>query len=177
MLATPRRWVLWKEVANVVDVRGSTIPVALRRALETFWERGYAGTSLADLTAATGMNRPSLKSAFGDKRTIYMLALERFRLETREMLSSFERSEGNVEEALLDLFHHAIELFRGGSGKPSGCPILCTAPAEAGVDAKIRALCRSVLLEVDRELAAGLMRLETGWIEVFVLRPCSGHAL
>ena len=42
--------------------------VALARAAAVFWKAGYAGTSLDDLVAATGMNRPSLYAAFGDKR-------------------------------------------------------------------------------------------------------------
>ena len=42
--------------------------VALKRATEAFWKSGYSGTSLDDLAAATGMNRPSLYAGFGDKR-------------------------------------------------------------------------------------------------------------
>src|SRR5882724_10797919 len=49
---------------------------AIARAAETFWKAGYAGTSLDDLSAATGMNRPSLYAAFGDKRDLYLKALE-----------------------------------------------------------------------------------------------------
>ncbi|MGE5163663.1 MAG: helix-turn-helix domain-containing protein, partial [Sphingobacteriales bacterium] len=41
---------------------------ALARAADVFWRNGYDGTSLDDLVAATGMNRPSLYAAFGDKR-------------------------------------------------------------------------------------------------------------
>jgi len=37
-----------------------------------FWRNGYDGTSLDDLVAATGMNRPSLYAAFGDKRDLYL---------------------------------------------------------------------------------------------------------
>jgi AcrR family transcriptional regulator len=46
--------------------------VALAQAMDTFWHAGYAGTSLDDLSAATGMNRPSLYAAFGDKRALYL---------------------------------------------------------------------------------------------------------
>ena len=59
--------------------------VALARAAAQFWKAGYAGTSLDDLVAATGMNRPSLYAAFGDKRDLYLKTLEYYREEGRAL--------------------------------------------------------------------------------------------
>ena len=50
---------------------------------------GYSGTSLDDITAGTGMNRPSLYGAFGDKRALYLHTFERYRSLGR---AAFERS-------------------------------------------------------------------------------------
>src|SRR6185503_13287769 len=58
---------------------------ALARAAATFWKAGYAGTSLDDLVEATGMNRPSLYAAFGDKREIYLKTLEHYREGSRAL--------------------------------------------------------------------------------------------
>ena len=52
---------------------------ALQQIMEAFWKTGYSGTSLDDLSAATGLNRPSLYAAFGDKRAIYLKALAHYR--------------------------------------------------------------------------------------------------
>src|ERR1044071_6181888 len=52
--------------------------VALARALDAFWEGGYSGTSLDQLVEATGMNRPSLYAAFGDKQALYLKALRSY---------------------------------------------------------------------------------------------------
>ncbi len=46
--------------------------IALGKALDLFRKDGFAATSLDDLSAATGMNRPSLYGAFGDKRELYL---------------------------------------------------------------------------------------------------------
>src|SRR5215472_7492664 len=48
------------------------------RAVESFWQAGYAATSLDDLSEATGMNRPSLYGAFGDKHDLYLSALAHY---------------------------------------------------------------------------------------------------
>ena len=50
--------------------------IALGRALDLFLKDGFAATSLDDLSAATGMNRPSLYGAFGDKRDLFRRALD-----------------------------------------------------------------------------------------------------
>ncbi|QMV18583.1 TetR family transcriptional regulator [Granulicella sp. 5B5] len=51
---------------------------ALEAAMRVFWKRGYEGASLTELTAAMGINRPSLYAAFGDKATLFREAVERY---------------------------------------------------------------------------------------------------
>jgi AcrR family transcriptional regulator len=54
------------------------IEQALALATEIFWRKGYEGTSLSDLTDALGITRPSLYAAFGNKETLFRLALDRY---------------------------------------------------------------------------------------------------
>jgi len=51
---------------------------ALDKAMKVFWEKGYEGSSLPELTEAMGMNRPSLYAVFGNKENLFRLALDRY---------------------------------------------------------------------------------------------------
>src|SRR3954470_23121290 len=56
----------------------------VERAMHLFWRRGYATTSMRDLTDAVGVLPGSLYGAFGDKHALFVLALERYAEDTRE---------------------------------------------------------------------------------------------
>ncbi|WP_420730293.1 TetR/AcrR family transcriptional regulator [Hwanghaeella sp. 1Z406] len=51
---------------------------ALDAAMTVFWQNGYAGTSMAALTGAMGINKPSLYAAFGNKEDLFIAALRRY---------------------------------------------------------------------------------------------------
>lgn len=69
---------------------------ALDAALQVFWAKGYEGTSLDDLTAAMGINRPSLYAAFGNKEELFKKVLKRYG----------DRSSCMVEAAMSDKSAH-----------------------------------------------------------------------
>jgi AcrR family transcriptional regulator len=58
--------------------RGFDMDEALNRALDVFWRKGYEGASICDLTAAMGINPPSLYAAFGNKEALFRQALDRY---------------------------------------------------------------------------------------------------
>lgn len=51
---------------------------ALDAAREVFWQKGFQGTSLDDITTATGLAKPSLYAAFGDKEALFLKVLDRY---------------------------------------------------------------------------------------------------
>jgi AcrR family transcriptional regulator len=58
--------------------RGFDADAALERAMIVFWEQGYEGASLTDLTAAMGITKTSMYAAFGNKEDLFRKALERY---------------------------------------------------------------------------------------------------
>jgi len=58
--------------------RGFDADEALEQAMRVFWEQGYEGASLTDLTNAMGITRTSMYAAFGNKEDLFRKALERY---------------------------------------------------------------------------------------------------
>ena len=71
-----------KKVSETPTARGRPrefdLDQALDRALRVFWEKGFEGSSLSDLTRAMGINRPSLYAAFGSKEALFRRAVDRY---------------------------------------------------------------------------------------------------
>jgi TetR/AcrR family transcriptional regulator, transcriptional repressor for nem operon len=74
----------------------------LDQAVQLFWERGYEGTSLADLETHLGLGRQSLYNSFGDKHALFLKALDRYR-----------RDMGSAAMAHLDGPDAGLEAIRG----------------------------------------------------------------
>src|ERR1044072_9306933 len=104
---------------------------ALARAAATFWKAGYAGTSLDDLSEATGMNRPCLYAAFGDKRDLYLKTLEHYR-DGGGALTPAGLAGGPPLRVFLKRFYDgALDLYLGEG--PRGCYSIGTAATVAAV--------------------------------------------
>ena len=110
--------------------------MAIARAAEVFWKAGYAGTSLDDLVAATGMNRPSLYAAFGDKRDLYLKTLEYYRDEGRALAREALAGSPKLRVFLKRFYDNALDLYLAGG--PRGCFSIGTAATVAAVDDGVR---------------------------------------
>jgi TetR/AcrR family transcriptional regulator, copper-responsive repressor len=127
--------------------------VALGKALDLFRRGGFAATSLDDLSAATGMNRPSLYGAFGDKRELYIKSYQRYRDEARAAAAEIFRSEGPARRQLERIYAIALDIYLSGENGPRGCFTVMTAGSEAVNDPEIRAMVQDALSELDNAFA------------------------
>src|ERR1700744_6184908 len=97
----------------------------LRQAMDLFWKAGYAGTSLDDIATATGVARPSLRAAFGDKHEIYLKALDGYWARKFETMQEALGGERPLREALMSVYDAALTLYFSGGAR--GCFVVGTA--------------------------------------------------
>jgi AcrR family transcriptional regulator len=127
--------------------------VALGKALELFRKDGFAATSLDDLSAATGMNRPSLYGAFGDKRELYIKSYQRYRDDARAAMINLFRDAMPIRKRLERIYAIALDIYLSGES-PRGCFTVMTAASEAVFDPEIRAMVLEGFVELDKAFAA-----------------------
>lgn len=94
----------------------------LEIAARLFWEHGYEGTSIADLTKAMGIAPPSLYAAFGSKEQLYQLALEYNAQRENKHRLDMVNSDAPAYEALSFYLHDAAREFANPT-KPRGCMV------------------------------------------------------
>src|ERR1700733_15772686 len=92
---------------------------ALDAAMRVFWKQGYEGASLADLTAAMGINRPSLYAAFGDKEALFRKVLDRYNSGPAAYVCD-ALNQPTARRAIERLLQGAADLATGSGHRP-GC--------------------------------------------------------
>jgi TetR/AcrR family transcriptional regulator, copper-responsive repressor len=123
---------------------------ALTRAMDVFWQDGFAATSLDDLSAATGLNRPSLYGAFGDKRALYLRAYRQYRKRVNEEFAPLFQARAPLRAKLRRILIAALELYLSGEEGPRGCFTVLTASSDAVADPEVRALVAEAIDSTDR---------------------------
>ena len=129
---------------------------ALAQARDAFWQAGYSATSLESLGDATGMNRPSLYGAFGDKRALYLATLERYRQQSVAGIEQALDYELSIAQGLRRFYEGALSIYLPEHGPPRGCFLIGTATTEAVEDPQIRAKLGAALREFETLLEARL---------------------
>jgi AcrR family transcriptional regulator len=106
---------------------------ALEAAMLIFWERGFEGTSMADLTQAMGLNPSSIYAAFGDKHALFQLAVKRY-MGLRAQYAVKALEESTLERFIRALFNNTVA-FLTTPNHPPTCMTLAGAVG-CSVDAK-----------------------------------------
>jgi TetR/AcrR family transcriptional repressor of nem operon len=92
----------------------------LHKAMEIFWTRGYEGASIQDLVKHMGINRQSMYDTFGDKHSLFLEALDRYReIQSRKVFEVLERP-GSMKKNLRQLFEEAVARSLSAEGR-RGC--------------------------------------------------------
>jgi len=123
----------------------------LGRARDVFWRNGYAGTSMDQIANATGLHKPSLYGAFGDKKQLYLAALNNY---LAEVSADFAEAIAlpTIPEVLQSLTDFAIDMFLRTEGEGMGCFMMNTALAEVHDDPEISRVVREAMDRLDRAI-------------------------
>ena len=123
---------------------------ALTQAMDVFWSEGFAATSLDDISAATGLNRPSLYGAFGDKRALYLQAYRQYRKRVNESFAPLFASREPLRIKLRRILTAALDLYLSGPEGPRGCFTVLSAASEAIADPDLHSLVGEAIDGTDR---------------------------
>ncbi|MCA9672730.1 MAG: TetR/AcrR family transcriptional regulator [Myxococcales bacterium] len=125
--------------------------IALDAALTLFWTRGYAATTLDALSEATGMQRPSLYAAFGDKSELFAQALGRFQQRMSQTLGAVLEQDP-LDTALAELLVGVVDVYAPGDEPARGCFVFSVAALEAVEHPTTRAAVAKVVDALDERL-------------------------
>lgn len=110
----------------------------MMRAMPLFWDRGYEGTSIADLVSAMGITPPALYSAYGSKEELYRELLDLYISERAGFDPTLYFGERTTHETLSRILREAANAFTAPN-HPKGCMISTAALANAPEHSEIAA--------------------------------------
>jgi len=125
--------------------------------MQVFWSRGYNGTSLPELIDGTGLSRGSLYKAFGDKRALFLLALDRYASLASERLSATLRESGPAKVVIRKALMRYAHLSIGMAGQ-RGCLLLATATEMVPHDAEITQRAGRMFAAIQHSFAYAIQR-------------------
>src|SRR6201992_3240793 len=95
--------------------------VALGKEIALSRKGVFAAPPLDDLSPATGMTRPSLYGAFGDKRELYIKSYRRYREDARAAMIDIFKNEQPIRQRLARIYAIALDIYLSGETGPRGC--------------------------------------------------------
>jgi TetR/AcrR family transcriptional repressor of nem operon len=133
--------------------------VALERAMQVFWAKGYEATSLDDLCAAMELSRSSLYAAFGDKRDLLLKSIDRYSERGTDRIRAALARPVPFRQALAALLDEFIDAIVAGPGR-RGCFIGNCAAELARSDRQAMAHVRRSLARVEETFHEALSRAQ-----------------
>ena len=127
-------------------------------ALELFWQHGYDGVAISDLTSAIGIAPPSLYAAFGSKEALYRAALERYQ-QSGGAAGRMLPPDGTAYEAVAAALYGAVRAVTRPD-RPRGCLVssglLACAPGTESLAQEHRRLRAAMVTEFQRRITKGI---------------------
>ncbi len=130
---------------------------ALKQAMLLFWRYGYEATSLGQLTAAMGISPPSLYAAFGDKKRLFLEAVELYTSGGPATAAGIIESAATAREAVWTLLQGAA-VGLTGIDTPAGCMLVSSATNCSAAAGDVQAALAGIRLGNEANLRAKIQR-------------------
>jgi AcrR family transcriptional regulator len=117
--------------------------VALKRAMEMFWERGYEAVSLAEIASELGLTKPSIYAAFGGKAALFREAIELYSRTAGSSTQSALADEPTARAAVEAMLRNNARSYTT-PGRPRGCMVVLAASVGSSENEEIRAFLASI---------------------------------
>ena|SRR5215467_5976331 len=133
---------------------------AIESAMDVFWSSGYYATSLPELLEATNLSRGSLYAAFGDKRGLFLRALDRYIAEALTRLDTALDPQKDALAGLRACLAEYVERTSGVAGK-RGCLVVKTTMELVSHDTEVEQRIRRFFKTMETRLTAALKRAKS----------------
>ena len=130
---------------------------AMQALVELFRSKGYSAVSLDDLSDATGLSRPSLYRAFGNKLSMYIGAMDAFGDQVRASAVPAILTDGPLESALAGFYDAMLSIYYRDNEIAPGCLVFGTAPSSAD-EAEIQARLEYGVDQLDQLMRDRILR-------------------
>jgi AcrR family transcriptional regulator len=131
---------------------------ALLQAMAVFWEKGYDGASMRDLTGAMGITGPSLYAAFGDKRGLYLKTIDHYCSADACTPLVVLEGEENIEPALHGFLVEVIRSATEHESGAKGCFLASSVVASVGQVDGVAERVEDAIADTERRLTARFER-------------------
>ncbi len=118
------------------------------RAISVFWEKGYEGCSVNDLVQNLGLSRSSIYDTFGDKRQLYLRALDKYRRIGLEKMHEILRGTEDIY-AVFETFLNESYNKPGNNSENKGCFMVNTATELGFADTEFSEIVNSNKTEIE----------------------------
>lgn len=145
---------------------------ALERAMLTFWRHGYETSSISDLTAAMGITAPSLYTAYGDKKQLFLEAMRLYAGSPYDMEQALAEAP-TAREAAKRMMAAAAEAFTGET-TPRGCLLASATASGSEASAEVQQAVAQVRDQIKQQLKA---RIDQDVIQGFLPPDTDGNSL
>ena len=153
--------------------RAFSEPDVLRRATAVFLARGLEATAYEDIASATGLSKPSLYNAFGDKTALFEKVLDGYAVHARQQILTTFATGTSIAGATKAMLLAAADVYAPAEGPSTGCLLVGTALPACTLHDAVQKTLMDFLTAIEADLEALIGTRHAGEAKRLHRTPCS----